>query len=158
MSVLHHSGNISISKRGVAGSVFAIIILFLFIYYFIFKKNEDGDDTETEHHEEQGKQFVDTITYDVSWLHQPVSYYTDLANSIYQNLNQLWSENESEIMQILYPLNTQELRCVVVEFGWKDGLMFSNFSGGNLMQWLKYYAPEYYDELKPMFENAGLPY
>lgn len=70
------------------------------------------------------KRKVDLIPVVVGKLRQPPHYYTEVADSIWDQMNATFFTNKDEIFRLLEPLNVNELNAVAKGFGVRETTVF----------------------------------
>jgi len=167
-------GNVSVNKGGVSGSWFGMMMLIIFLYYFVFRKMfststgwvgisspddlNDGVYDGSDGYEETVSDVAENINY--ATLPNELTYYQNMANAIHVALSG-FGEDEDFVFSQLYPLNGNEIITVYTSFGSRAGDFFSDFDGGDLVTWLKWYMRDSQQSaLRQIFERTGgvIPY
>jgi len=160
-------GNISLSRSGVSGSWVGIVVIILLLYYFLKKvtsTNQDSSWFQTDSsqgiYDGNGAviEIIENVNQALDYSQLPLSmeYYQNIANQLQSNMAGSVDENEDAVMSLLMPLQSMEIIAVYGSFGSRAGNWFSNFEGGDLVTWLKYYMRDYQQsDLRQIFNRTN---
>jgi len=158
-------GNVSISKGGLSGSWFGIVVIIFVFYYFLKKASSDetGDPDASGTGTSTGgaAALINVIKQKYDSFRQQgyePSHYLQIAQSLHDELLAPWNTDEDNVLADLMPLDDIQLQIVYAEFGLakKNGLA-SQFltTPQDLIYWLRDTMGGHESQLSEIFSRTG---